>query len=145
MLNFLEDEAERQQERESAIQIVDALRAEDINKIKDPLAHAFRLFSEKEGNDLIALAAIQEAALHYPCDWEADPELTKLKLKKNRIPVLTAIGSNDFIPGDNTLVAQITRKACHFQIYGKNHLNMNKAPKFKMMGKAFLNDVNNIS
>jgi len=142
VLNFLEDEVERNRIREIVIKIVAALKAENIELIEDPMALAFRQLSEARGNDLIALAAAQEADLHYPCDWEAYPEQTKKLLKKNRIPILTAVGSNDFLSGDTTLVARLVKKSCHFQIYGKNHMNMLKAPQLKMMVKAFLNDVN---
>ena len=142
VLNFLEDKVERNRIREIVIKRVAALKAENIELIEDPMALAIRQFSKARGNDLIALAAAQEADLHYPCDWEAYPEQTKKLLKKNRIPILTAVGSNDFLSGDTNLVARIVKKACHFQIYGKNHMNMLKAPQLKMMVKAFLNDVN---
>ena len=138
VLNFMEDEVERNRIRETVIKNVATLKAENVDLIEDPMARAYRQLCEGAGNDLIALAAAQEADLHYPCEWEAYPEQTKKRLKKNRIPILTAVGSNDFLSADTTLVARVVKKACHFQIYGKNHLNMLKAPQFKMIVKKFL-------
>ena len=142
VLNFLKDEVERNRIRDNVNKRIATLKAESIELIKDPMEHAFRQLSEATGNDLIALAAASGAVLHYPTDWEAHPEQTKKLLKRNRIPILTAVGSNDFPSADKTLVARVVKNACHFQIYGKNHMNMLKAPQLKMMVKAFLNDVN---
>ena len=65
-------------------------------------------------------------------------------LKKISVPILTVVGTDDFIPGDKSLIAQLVPNACHFQIQGKDHLTVVPDPKFHMVVKAFLNFVNKI-
>ena len=67
----------------------------------------------------------------------------KESLKKINVRVLTVVGSDDF-PGDKTLVAQLVPDACHFQIQGRDHINVVPDPKFHMVVKAFLDYVNKI-
>lgn len=144
VLNFLENEKERILDRERTILIIEGLKAESLEQVKDPLAHAFRQFAELRGNDLNALAAVMKGELHDPPDWEASPKKTKNLLKKNKIPIMTVVGSNEILPGDKTLIAQLVPNACHFQIQGKDHLTVVPDPKFHMVVKAFLNYVNKI-
>ena len=57
---------------------------------------------------------------------------------------MTVVGSSDdLLPGDKTLIAQLVPDACHFQIQGKDHLTVMSDPKFQMVVKAFLDFVNN--
>lgn len=55
---------------------------------------------------------------------------------------MTVMGSDDFLPGDKTLIAKLVPDACHFQIQGKDHGTVVSDPKFHMIVKAFLNYVN---
>jgi len=63
-------------------------------------------------------------------------------LKRISVPILTVLGSDDFLPGDKALIAKMIPGACHFQIQGKDHLTVVADPKFHMVVKAFLNYVN---
>ncbi|MFX0034006.1 MAG: hypothetical protein ACFE9I_00020 [Candidatus Hermodarchaeota archaeon] len=94
------------------------------------------------GNDLDALAAVMLGNFHETPEWAGSPDEVKRLLKKVKLPVLTVVGSNEFIPGDKTLIAQLIPNACHFQIQGKDHLTVVPDPKFHMVVKAFLNYVN---
>jgi len=142
VLNLPRNEKERALYRENTMLRIEAFKAESIDQVKDPVARAFRQFAELGGNDLSALAAVMTGNLQEIPDWAGDPTLIKSSLKKVKIPVMTVVGSDEFIPGDKTLIAQLVPDACHFQIQGKDHLTVVPDPKFQMVVKAFLNFVN---
>ncbi|GAG86154.1 unnamed protein product [marine sediment metagenome] len=118
------------------------VKEENIDQVKDPMARAFRQFAELSGNDLKALAAVTAGLLEERSETMASPAQIKESLKKIKVPVMTVVGSSEFIPGDKTLIAQLVPDACHFQIQGKDHLTVVPDPKFHMVVKAFLNHVN---
>ncbi len=142
VLHLPRNEKERALFRENTMLRIEAFKADSIDQVKDPVARAFRQFAELGGNDLRALAAVMSGNLQEIPDWAGDPTLIKSSLKKVKIPVMTIVGSDDFIPGDKTLIAQLVPGACHFQIQGKDHLTVVPDPKFHMIVKAFLNYVN---
>ena len=143
VLNFSQNEKERKQARENIILRIEAFKAENIDQVKNLGARAFRQFAELGGNDLNALAALLTGELKQsPEGGHLLNIQVKSSLKKVKKPVMTVVGSNEFIPGDKTLVAQLVPGACHFQIQGKDHLTVVPDPKFKIVVKAFLDYVN---
>ncbi|GAG79073.1 unnamed protein product [marine sediment metagenome] len=142
VLSFIQDEKARSIYRENTMRRVEAFRAESIDDVKDPMAHAFRQFAELGGNDLKALAAVTAGLLQERSEIMESPKQLKETLKKIETPVMTVVASNELIPGDKTLIAQIVPNACHFQIQGKDHLTVVPDPKFHMVVKAFLGYIN---
>ncbi len=142
VLRLMQDEKERSNFRESTIRRVEAFRAESIDDVKDPMARGFRQFAELGGNDLKALAAVTAGGFQERSEALESPKQLKEALKKIEIPVMTVVASNELIPGDKTLIAQLVPNACHFQIQGRDHLTVVPDPKFHMVVKAFLGYIN---
>jgi len=142
VLSLNQDEKERSNYRESTMRRVEAFRAESMDDVKDPMARAFRQFAELGGNDLKALAAVTAGLLQERSEVMESPTQLKETLKKIKTPVMTVVASNELIPGDKTLIAQLVPNACHFQIQGRDHLTVVPDPKFHMVVKAFLDYIN---
>jgi pimeloyl-ACP methyl ester carboxylesterase len=121
--------------------ISDAFRASRIDEIKNETGKLFRQFAETTGGDLEALACLMEASSEEGGMYNNPSYLTE-ELKKIKVPVMTVVGGDDFLPGDKSALADIIPKACHFHIQGKNHINAVGDYKFRMIVKAFLNLVN---
>lgn len=141
ILNIMQDEKESSSRRESAMRRIEAFKTDNIDEVTDPMAKGFRQFAELRGNDLKALAAVMKGLELGSETMVFSPQI-KETLKKINTPVMTVIGSNEMIPGDKTLIAQIVPNACHFQIQGKDHITVVRDPKFHMVVKAFLDYVN---
>lgn len=122
--------------------IASALKAESIDQIKSPIAREFRRFAESTGGDLKALAAVMIGNSLETVKELASEATIKAMLKKISVPILTVVGSDDFLLGDKTLIAKSIRGACHFQIQGKDHLTVVPDPRFHIVVKAFLNYMN---
>ncbi|MFX0155835.1 MAG: alpha/beta fold hydrolase [Candidatus Hodarchaeota archaeon] len=124
-------------------QIIEGLRAKNINQVKKPMARAFREFAEQRENDLLALAAAQAGHLEDELtELINSPAQLRKYLKKINVPVMTVVGSSEILAGDKTLIAQLVPDACHFQIQGKDHLTVPREPKFHVVVKAFLDYIN---
>ncbi len=124
--------------------IVKALKAESVDQIKNRIAQEFRKFAETRSANLNALAAVMSAYVQQPDVMFTSKAKIRKNLKKISVPVLTVVGSDDFIRGDKALFAKLVPNACHFQIQGRDHLTVVPDPKFHMVVKAFLNYVNKI-
>lgn len=122
--------------------VIDAFKAESIDQVKDDVGREFRLFAEATGADLNALAAAMTSFLQESEERVATRARIEAALKRISVPVMTVVGSDDFLPGDKTLIAKLVPGACHFQIQGRDHLTVVPDPKFHMVVKAFLNYVN---
>jgi len=122
--------------------IIKALKANSIDQIKNPISREFRKFAESRGANLDALAAVMSAYVQQPDVMFTSKAKIKKNLRKISVPVLTVVGSDDFILGDKALFAKLVPNACHFQIQGRDHLTVVPDPKFHMIVKAFLNYVN---
>ncbi len=122
--------------------VVSALKAESLDQVTDLIGREFRKFVESTGGNLNALAAVMENYVQQPEVMFTTGSRIKKALRKISVPVMTVVGSNDFLPGDKAMIAKLVPNACHFQIQGRDHLTVVPDPKFHMVVKAFLNYVN---
>ena len=142
-IQFPNDE-QRAVAQQRANDMIEALKA-NVDDIKNPAALRIRriiaAYKDFGLQNLDALTAVLKGGFLREATQTNDQR--KEALKKIKVPVLTVVGSDDF-PGDKTIVAQIVPDACHFQIQGRDHINVVPDPKFHMMVKAFLDYVNKI-
>ena len=136
------DEKDISKNLEGTKRIIEGLKAERVDQVKNIMARAIRRVAEAGENDLLALAAVQSGFLRYWSEVMITPTQKRNALKKIKVPVMTVVGSTEILSGDKTLIAQIVPDACHFQIQGKDHLTLLSDPKLHMVVKAFL-DFNN--
>jgi len=73
---------------ERSRRIAEAMLAPSLDAVQDPVARTFRRFAERNGNDLAALAALQQAER-----FRFDPA----KLSVVRVPVLVLVGRDDVL------------------------------------------------
>ena len=108
--------------------IADALLAEDVSAITNPVAKQFRQFAESTGNDLKALAA---------CMGSDRPDLTaeQIAAKKIRVPVMIVIGTKDLMVGDPKLLRDAIPGSKLVMLEGRDHLT---APSDPLYVKAVL-------
>lgn len=146
-LQFPSDE-ERSAAQKRTRDWVEALKAKNVDDIKNPVALRFRrvisAYKDFDLQNLDALAAVLKGGFQLQRNSIQTNAQRKESLKKINVPVLTVLGSDDFIPGDKTLMAQLVPDACHFQIQGRDHITVVPDPKFHMIVKAFLDYVNKI-
>jgi pimeloyl-ACP methyl ester carboxylesterase len=109
--------------------IAEAYRADDLAKIKNPVAKAYRRFAELMPNDLQALAALIDAE-RAPFDV--------VKLASVRMPVLIVVGSNDNAIGDPEHLAKMIPGARLVILDGRDHLTAPADPRFKELVLEFL-------
>ncbi|MFX1312741.1 MAG: alpha/beta fold hydrolase [Promethearchaeota archaeon] len=125
---------------------IKGLKTKNIDDIKDPAILRFRqvisAYKDSHLQDFDALAAVLKGEFQRPEGLIQTNAEMKEALKKINVPVITVVGSDDFLIGDKTLTAQLVPGACHFQIQGKDHITVVSDPKFHMVVKAFLDYVN---
>jgi pimeloyl-ACP methyl ester carboxylesterase len=147
ILRFPSDE-QRSATQKRLNDMMEALQSKDIDEIKNPAARRVRriisAYKDFDLQNLDALAAVLKGGLLRQRNPTQTKDQMKETLKEINVPVLTVLGSDDF-PGDKTLVAQLVPDACHFQIQGRDHINVVSDPKFHMIVKAFLDYVNGTS
>ncbi len=103
--------------------------ANNLSTITDPVAKGFRVFAERNKNDLEALAAYQQAQ-REPINKEALARISK--------PVLVIVGEDDALVGSpKELVAAIPRAEL-VVIPGRDHLTVVPDARFKEAVVAFL-------
>ncbi|HDZ18924.1 hypothetical protein LCGC14_1444830 [marine sediment metagenome] len=139
----LPNEEQREAAKKRSLATIAAFKDDNKEKVENPISRGFRQFAESTGGDLKALAAVMEGFYLTSNNQQDSPSEMKKRLKNIEIPLMTVVGTNDFIPGDKTLMAKLVPDACHFQIQGRDHLTVVSDPKFHMVVKAFLNYVNN--
>ncbi|MFX1571791.1 MAG: alpha/beta fold hydrolase [Promethearchaeota archaeon] len=144
VLQFPSDE-QRSEAQKRGNDMIEAIQTKNIDEIKNPAALRVRkiisAYKDFDLQNLDALAAVLKGGfLRQRSSIQTKAQMEEA-LKKINVPVLTVVGSDDF-PGDKTLVAQLVPDACHFQIQGKDHINVVPDPKFHMIVKAFLDYVN---
>jgi pimeloyl-ACP methyl ester carboxylesterase len=125
--------------------IIEALKMDNKNEIKNPIAKNFRDFADSTGADLKALAAVMQGNFAVKDESLSFESVAKIKslFSKVKVPVLSVVGSDDVLLQNKTLIAELMPGACHFQIQGRDHLGTVPDPRFHMMVKAFLKYVNN--
>jgi pimeloyl-ACP methyl ester carboxylesterase len=117
--------------------VVEAFKAESIEQVKNPVGREFRRFAESTGADLDALAGVMMGS-----NQSTSGPVTEENLKKIKVPLMSVVGSDDFLKGDVAAFAKYVPNACHFQIQGRDHLSVVGDSKFHMVVRAFLNHVN---
>ena len=124
--------------------VITALRAENKNEIKNPVALNFRNAAEADGKDIKALAAVMEGhsiTRDKTISFESLDSIKSL-FKKVNIPVLSVAGTDDALLLNKTIFAEEMPGACHFQIQGRNHLTVIPDERFHIIVKAFLSYIN---
>lgn len=96
-----------------AMEISSALSAESSDDVTDPMARRFRVFAEKTGGDLKALAA---------CIKISRVKIKGEALKRLQMPVLIAAGTEDDISGDPLDLKHWIDHAEILMIDGKDHM-----------------------
>lgn len=114
--------------RERSQSIADALEAEDPSSATTETARGFRVFAERTGNDLGALAAMQRSSRG---GFDAS------KLAETRLPVMVLIGEGDDLVGPADKLAATIPNAKFMRISG-DHLTAVINPAFKQEIAAFL-------
>lgn len=92
--------------------IAEALESATSETITDPTQKMFRVFAERNGGDLRALAA---------CMRGSRRNLTKGDVASLKMPVLVAVGSDDRIGGDPERLAALIPQGQAFVIQGRDH------------------------
>jgi pimeloyl-ACP methyl ester carboxylesterase len=92
--------------------IADALEAPVADGISEPTARMFRLFAERNGSDLRALAA---------CIRGSRASLTAADLARVSCPVLVSVGTRDPIAGDPHRLAALFPNGTAFDIPDRDH------------------------
>ncbi len=125
--------------------IVDALKVENKDMVKNPVAKQFRVFAESTGENLAALAAVMESMGNVNEPKLSNEAQIKKTLKNIKIPILSVCGSDDVLLQNKTMYAELVPGACHFQIQGKDHLTVVADAKFHLVVKEFLKYINKSS
>lgn len=114
--------------RERGEAIAKALEATDAVSAPTAAARAFRVFAERSGNDLAALAAMQRSSRD-----RIDIE----KLSQTRLPVLVLIGEADTLVGPGDRLAAMIPGARMIKVPG-DHLTAPLQPQFRQAVVDFL-------
>ena len=102
--------------------IAEALEAKDAEAVDSENARMFRMFAEKTGGDLRALAA---------CIRSARVKIKQEALSALDVPVLVAVGTEDHIAGEPQLLADIIPGARAFAIPRRDHNRAVGDPAYK--------------
>jgi pimeloyl-ACP methyl ester carboxylesterase len=112
--------------------VADALLADDISSVTDPVGRAFRAFAElNPNNDLKALAAVMQRP-RQPID--------RADLAGVDIPVLIVNGANDVIVGSPDEVAAAIPGSRMVKIPDRDHITVVPDQRFKDEVLAFLRE-----
>lgn len=109
--------------------IADAMEAPAGAEAEDPTARGFRIFAERTGNDLAALAAMQRAP--------RAPGYDPVKLADTALPVMVLIGEGDTLVGSADKLAAAIPGAKHVRVPG-DHLTAVGQPQFRQAIVDFL-------
>ena len=110
--------------------VAHGMLAKDASEIEDPVAKGFRIFAERLGNDLKALAAVNQSNRFY--DVEA--------LRNVTLPVLIVVGENDVLVGGAEPLAKAIPNARLLTIPGRDHLTVVPDERFKQAVVEFLSE-----
>jgi pimeloyl-ACP methyl ester carboxylesterase len=98
--------------------------------VTDTIARNFRIFAERIGNDLKALAALRGGF------WKIERE----QLAAVTLPVLIVVGENDVIARDVERLVEAMPTARLLKIPGKDHLTVVPDQRFKDAVAGFLTE-----
>jgi pimeloyl-ACP methyl ester carboxylesterase len=108
--------------------IADAMEAKDGGASSAPMARNFRVFAERSGNDLAALAAMQRSKR-----GGFDPK----QLAEVALPVMVLVGEGDTLVGSADKLAAAIRASKYVKVPG-DHLTAVGAPELKTAVLGFL-------
>ena len=111
--------------------IADAMEAESLADLTDPMQRMFRGFADATKSDRKALAA---------CIRGSRDNLPEEKIGKMRMPVLVAVGTKDEVAGDPFRLAAMFPAARVLTIVGRDHNRAVGDPMYKAGVLAFLGD-----
>jgi pimeloyl-ACP methyl ester carboxylesterase len=94
--------------------MAEAMEADDIESIKEPMLKSFRQFADDQGEDRLALAALTR---------NRDPEFTKEELGKLEVPTLVVAGAYDELAGDPEVLAKAFPDGRAIVIPGTDHFS----------------------
>jgi pimeloyl-ACP methyl ester carboxylesterase len=107
---------------ERSAAIARAMEAKDAGADEDETARNFRLFAERSGNDLAALAAMQRSPSRRAAN--------AAKLSETKLPVMVLIGEGDTLVGSGARLAAAIPGAKLVNVPG-DHLTAVAAPELK--------------
>ena len=110
-------------------QIVAALEAPDLGAVTGRVGRAYRIFAERTGSDLKALAA---------CARSPRQAVSAEALGRLDMPVLVAVGSEDSVGGAPVPLAALMPRGEAFVIEGRDHMRATGDGRFKAAVTAFL-------
>lgn len=111
--------------------LAEGMEARDASEVQDPTARGFRVFAERSGNDLGALAAMQRSG-RAPFDASKLPGVS--------LPVMVLIGDGDTLVGKADQLAATIPGARHVIVPG-DHLTVFNNPEYREAVLQFLGDV----
>jgi pimeloyl-ACP methyl ester carboxylesterase len=111
--------------------ITAAMQAGSSSEIGDPMARGFRIFAERTGADLKALAAVRMSGY-----WRLGRE----ELAKIASPVLIVVGENDTVVGSAEPLAKAIPGAKLVFVPDRDHLTVVGDQRFKDAVVAFLSE-----
>jgi len=111
--------------------IAQGLLAEDASTVTDEVAKGFRVFAERTGNDLKALAALRQGMR---------PRRDRSELARVTLPVLIVTGEQDTLVGSAEPLAKAIPGARLLTIPERDHLTVVGDARFKDAVVAFLNE-----
>ncbi len=109
--------------------ISQALEADRLSDVTDPIGRMFRIFAEQTKSDRLALAA---------CMRSSRQKIAAEEVKKITVPVLIGVGTKDVIAGSPRDLAALMLNAEVFDIEGKDHMTAVGDKSFKERALAFL-------
>ncbi len=116
--------------------IADAMEAESLEQLTDPMQRMFRSFAEGTRSDLKALAA---------CMRGSRRAMTAAEIGRIEEPTLVCVGSQDDVAGDPVALAGLMRNARALVIPGRDH-NRAVGDKFYKEGVlAFLDSLHGLA
>jgi pimeloyl-ACP methyl ester carboxylesterase len=121
--------------RERSAAIADALTSKEGGQHENVTARGFRIFAERSGNDLEALAAMQRVTRH---------SYDRARLSDVRIPVMVLIGEGDTLVGNGEKLTAAIAGAKLVRVPG-DHLTAVGAPALKQAIVGFFDEHSPVS
>jgi pimeloyl-ACP methyl ester carboxylesterase len=110
--------------------IADALEAPSLADVTDPIGRTFRSFAQQTKSDLRALAA---------CIRGSRQVLSREQTAALGVPMLVAVGTNDYVAGSAEALAALIPGARALDIPGRDHMLAVGDKVFKQGVLDFLN------